>query len=134
MAYWMLVEDEMHMYEMLIALTETLGYSGLAFPTREEAVAWIDDFDAERIRETPPLLALIDVRLGDERGEDVAQRLRGSPRLGHIPIIMISAYTPQLAAQQDVLQRAGADLFLSKPLPNLGEFRRIIDDLLGAHR
>ena len=42
MTVWMVVEDEPDVYEMVLAMYETLGIDGVAFTTGEEAITWID--------------------------------------------------------------------------------------------
>lgn len=133
---WMLVEDEPDMYEMLLQLSETLGFNGLAFPTYDLAMAWIDDFDAGRLADPAPALALIDVRLvgpqskGDSGGQYIGARLRQSERLRHIPVIMMSAYINNNRERDEIMRVSRANLFIKKPLPPIGEFRRIIENLL----
>lgn len=130
MATWMLVEDEPDMYDMLLQLTEILGYSGLAFPQGPQAIEWINDYDAELLHEPPPLLALIDVRLGDFLGQHVGARLRQSPTLSATPIIMLSAYITEKQQLDEIMRVSGANLFMKKPLPALGEFKRIVNSVL----
>lgn len=130
MTTWMLVEDEPDMYDMLLSLTETLGHSGLAFPRGPQAIEWIDDYDAGRLHEPAPELALIDVRLADFPGQQVSARLRQSPALKHIPILMISAYVADAKQIEELMRVSGANMFMKKPLPALGEFNRIVKKLL----
>ncbi len=68
---------------------------------------------AELQRPPPPHLVLLDVGLPGISGFDVLQKLRQHPKLGSIPVIMLTGH----ASPEDVLQglKGGADGYVSKP-------------------
>ena len=127
MTSWMLVEDEPDLYEMLLAMTQTMGVDGIAFSTGEEAVDWIEDVDAGMFQGELPVLALLDIRLpGDIDGPMVGARLRQSRQLGHVRTILITAFHLSPSEEADVLHQADADLLLYKPLPGFRELESIL--------
>lgn len=127
MTSWMLVEDEPDLYEMLLAMTQTMGVNGIAFPNGEEAVDWIEDVDAGMFQGELPELALLDIRLpGDISGPMVGSRLRKSPTLGKTRVILITAYRLSPSEEATVIQQAGADFLLYKPLPSFKELEAIL--------
>jgi CheY-like chemotaxis protein len=127
----MLVEDEPDMFDLLLHMTQLLGVSGVAFTSGEEALAWLEDVDRLQIRVEMPQLALLDLRLpGDAQGDDVGARLRRSPIMGKIPILLMTAYVLSLAEEKRVLSKSGAARILYKPLPALSELRQIIQQTL----
>ena len=130
MSTWMVVEDEPDIYEVLLAMFEVWGIAGVAFVDGGEAVAWIEDVDAGRVQSELPELAILDIRLPQVSGPEVGARLRQSPRLQHIVIVLITAYrlTPQ--EEEAFVQQADADMFLYKPLPRPDEFRRMLKEVL----
>lgn len=131
MTTWMLVEDEPDMFDLLLHMTQLLGVSGVAFTSGEEALAWLEDVDRLQIRVEMPQLALLDLRLpGDAQGDDVGARLRRSPIMGKIPILLMTAYVLSLAEEKRVLSKSGAARILYKPLPALSELRQIIQQTL----
>src|SRR5690606_20763488 len=112
----MVVEDEPDIYEVLLAMFEMWGIEGVAFVDGEEAVAWIDDVDNGRFRGELPELALLDIRLpGPISGAMVGERLRKSPVLGQISIVLTTAYKLTVDEEVEVIARAGADKLLYKP-------------------
>jgi CheY-like chemotaxis protein len=134
MATWLVVEDEPDLYDMVLAMYETLGIDGVAFLNGEDAVDWLDNVDAGAVGVDLPQLALLDIRLpGDIDGVQVGARIRASERLGHIPIALMTAYRLTPAQQDEALRDAGADLLLDKPLPALEEFQRLMFGLLDGH-
>ncbi len=131
MATWMVVEDEPDLYDMVLAMYETLGIDGVAFLSGEDAVNWLEDVDAGALGVDLPQLALLDIRLpGKISGTLVGARIRASQRLGHIPIVLMTAYRLTPAQLEEALHEAGADLLIYKPLPSLDEFQRLMHDVL----
>lgn len=130
MSTWMVVEDEPDIYEVLLAMFEVWGIEGVAFVDGAEAVAWINDVDAGRVQAELPELAILDIRLPEISGPEVGARLRQSPILGNIAIVLITAYSLQPQEEEAVMAQAGADLLLYKPLPGPDEFRQLLEDAL----
>ena len=72
-----------------------------------------------------PELAILDVGLPDASGYELARRLRGTPGLEGLRILILTGYEPDPAAGE----RAGSDGVLGKPF-RLHEFLAIVDRLL----
>ncbi len=131
MTTWMVVEDEPDLYDMVLAMYETLGIDGVAFLNGEDAVNWLDDVDAGAVDVDLPQLALLDIRLpGAISGIHVGARIRASQCLGHIPIVLMTAYRLTPTQMNEALSEAGADLLIYKPLPTIDEFQRLMFDVL----
>ncbi|NUP12556.1 MAG: response regulator [Polyangiaceae bacterium] len=62
-----------------------------------------------------PDLVVLDAMLPEVHGFDIAKRIRGSTRYGHIPIIMVSAVYRGWRFAQDAKQSYGVDAYLEKP-------------------
>jgi putative two-component system response regulator len=77
--------------------------------------------------ETPDLV-LLDRHLPDGDGLDLIPEIRGSDRLGTVPILLVSASV--LPRDVQLAMDAGADGFLAKPVrvkPLVDEVRRLLD-------
>jgi len=134
MPTWMLVEDESDLYEMILAMYDMLGIGGVAFATGEDAVDWIVDVERGTYDGELPELALLDVRLpGEYNGIDVGARLRQSSMLAHTVIVMMTAYRLKPEEEQEVMQLAGADYLLYKPLPRIDELEKLLKGLVGGY-
>ncbi len=127
MSTWMVVEDEPDIYEVLLAMFEAWGIDGVAFVDGGEAIAWIDDVDAEHVQVELPDLAILDIRLPEVSGPEIGARLRRSPRLKNIAIVLITAYRLTPSEEDALMQQAQAELLLYKPLPRAEEFRRVLE-------
>ncbi len=121
MTTWMIVEDEPGIYEMLLAMSEVLGNEGIAFVDGDEAIAWVDEVDGGRFEGELPELALVDIRLPtNTSGPMVGARLRKSPNVGQMGVILMTAYHLKDEEVEELVAQAGADLLLTKPLPSIG--------------
>lgn len=131
----MVVEDEPDIYEVLLAMFEMWGIEGVAFVDGEEAVSWIEDVDNGRFQGELPELALLDIRLpGEIDGIMVGERLRRSALLGHIAIVLTTAYKLAPEEQELAMQKAGADKWLPKPLPKFNELQGILEGVIAERR
>ncbi|MBI5960158.1 MAG: response regulator [Chloroflexi bacterium] len=134
MPTWMVVEDEPDIYDVLLAMFEIWGIEGVAFVDGGEAVSWVDGVDHGRVRGELPELAILDIRLPEVTGPEVGSRLRRSPILGNIAIVLITAYHMSPEEETEAIQTAGADLLLYKPLPGMTELRQKMDGVITKHQ
>ena len=68
----------------------------------------------EQLAATAPSLLVMDVRMGDVSGIELARELRTFPAYRDLPIVLISADTEERTQEQ--ARRAGVDDFLAKPI------------------
>lgn len=102
----LLVEDNPASRELLVDFLEQDGYTVLEAGTGMEALT-IAGIAA-------PDLILLDLRLPDARGFDIAWRLRAEPRTAGIPILALTAYPGDDAAEP--LEESGCTSYLTKPI------------------
>jgi len=100
----LVVDDESQVAQGLAALLEARGYQvELAYDGRQVL---------ERLEREPlPDLILLDYGMGDVGGEQVLQRVRETPRLSNLPVLLATASSITL----DSVPRASG--FLRKPYP-----------------
>ena len=131
MTVWMVVEDEPDLYDMLLAMYETIGVDGAAFTDGEEAMNWIQEVESEHYRGELPELALIDIRLPYKiNGIQVAARMRKSERLNNVAIVLMTAHRLSPRQESSAMRRSKANLLLYKPLPSFREFQQILQSLV----
>ena len=130
----MVVEDEPDIYDVLLAMFEIWGIEGVAFVDGPEANAWIEQVDQGRVRGELPELAILDIRLPEGSGPEVGKRLRASPILHNIAIVLITAFTLSPEEEREAIALAQADLLLYKPLPAMPELRKRLDAVLAQRK
>jgi cobalt-zinc-cadmium efflux system membrane fusion protein len=114
----LLVDDDEVLRQVLRRVLTRDGYEVIEAGGVAEAL--------ERARQQRPALALIDLRLPDGDGVEVAEQL--SKEIGRFPFLLMTAYPLRLRDQPE-LARAFAKV-LTKPL-NLDELREAIASSLG---
>ncbi len=101
----LIVEDDLDVAEMLEAYFRVQGYGVTVVNWGEDAI--------KACRTQRPSLVLLDIRLPDINGYQVAQRLRSNQRTVDIPIIFLT----EKRERSDRLQglELGADDYITKP-------------------
>jgi CheY-like chemotaxis protein len=114
------VEDEPRNAALLEAILGRAGYRLHVATGVREARDFLD--------EETPALVLLDRHLPDGDGLDLIPEIRGSDRLGDVPILLVSASV--LPRDVQAAMDAGCDGFLAKPVrvkPLVDEVRRLLD-------
>ncbi len=101
----LVVEDDVDIAEMLTAYFRVQGYAVQAANAGEEAV--------NLCRSSRPDLVILDIRLPDIDGFEVARRLRSSRRMEDIPIIFLTEKRERADRLQGL--ELGADDYITKP-------------------
>lgn len=131
MGTWILLEDEADVQEMVEAMVGMLGATGMSFSDGDQAVRWIEQAERGTYTGEIPELALLDIRMPDAiSGPEVATRLRRSPLLKDIVIVLMTAYRLSLSDEEAIMERAGANFLLYKPLPSVDELGYVLNGLL----
>ena len=101
----LIVDDEAINLKLVSRLLEIEGYEVRSARSGEAALRLIE--------QTPPDLALLDVRMPDMEGYELCRRLRQNPLTAGIPIVMLTALVDENDRQKGI--EAGADDCLPKP-------------------
>ena len=118
----LICDDEPNLRE-LMRISLDAGYEFAEAADAAEALELV-----ERVR---PDLVLLDVMMPGASGLSVIARLRSSPEMADVPVVVVSAFVSdgdRLAAHD-----AGADGFIGKPF-DPDELASVVEELLAAHR
>src|ERR1044071_3558478 len=105
MSMVLIVDDEMTARETLIAMLEGEGYDLRVAKDGTQAL--------QMLEELQPDLILLDVMMPGMDGYEVCRRVRSTPQLAEVPIILLTALDDRASLVRGI--EAGADDFLSKP-------------------
>ena len=118
----LICDDEPNLRELMrVSLN-----SAYEFAEAADAAEALELVDAVR-----PDLVLLDVMMPGGSGLAVIERLRQTPELENVPVVVVSAFVSdgdRLAAHD-----AGADTFIGKPF-DPDELASVVEELLAAHR
>lgn len=103
----LVVDDEAEIRRLLRRIFEERGYR-------------VDEADRgllalRMVKENPPDVMILDAMLPEVHGFDIARRMKGTQRYGHIPIIMISAVYRGWRFAEDLKSSYGVDAYIEKP-------------------
>lgn len=133
MTTWLLLEDEPDLFEMVLTMVGMLGIGGEGFCTGSEALDWIETVDKGDHKGEVPELALLDIRMPDHvPGTQVAARIRQSPVLKDMIIVLMTAYRLSAQEEKAMMEKAGANLLFYKPLPKFDELTLILKGLVAG--
>jgi len=103
----LVVDDEAEIRRMLDKLLSGKGYRVLQADSGHMAL--------RMVKEHAPDLMVLDAMLPEVHGFDIARRIKGSKRYGHIPIVMVSAVYRGWHYAEDLKQSCGVEAFIEKP-------------------
>jgi DNA-binding response OmpR family regulator len=103
----LVVDDEADIRKMLNRLLGRQGHRVLEAERGHQAL--------RMVKEYAPDLIVLDAMLPEVHGFEIARRIKGSQRYGHIPIIMVSAVYRGWRYAEDLKQTCGVDHFIEKP-------------------
>ncbi len=101
----LIIEDDSDVAAMLVTYFQSQGYQAQAVPRGEEGL--------RLCQSQPPDLVILDIRLPDVDGFEVARRLRSRVRTAHTPILFLTERRERSARLQGLA--LGADDYLAKP-------------------
>jgi two-component system cell cycle response regulator DivK len=118
----LIIEDDESSRRILTDVLNARGYNVTAGDMGAAAI--------ELVYRQNPHLILLDIRLPDLSGLDIARRLKSSPATRHIPIIAVTAYAMRGDAGRAL--DSGCDAYVAKPF-HLPDLLVLIAILLSRH-
>ncbi len=126
---WLIAEDELDIRNLVETLCHAWGHETLVFESGQHVWDWLDTVEAGSYCGPLPEFALMDIRMPGKRGDEVAYRLRQTGALGHIPIVLMTAFALN-QNQKDDMMRGGVDQIISKPLPDFDKLHALLHNLI----
>ena len=103
----LIVDDELDIRKLLRRVFDDRGYRVLEADRGLMALSMV--------KEHLPDVIILDAMLPEVHGFDIAKRLKGSERYGHIPIVMVSAVYKGWRFAEDLKTSYGVDAYIEKP-------------------
>ncbi|MFW5740847.1 MAG: response regulator [Myxococcota bacterium] len=121
----LIVDDEVDIRKMLTRLLADRGFNVLEADRGLQAL--------RLVKEKVPDIIILDAMLPEVHGFEIARRIKGSQRYGHIPIIMISAVYRGWRYAEDVKSSYGVDAYIEKPF-RIAEILKAIDEVAAKRK
>lgn len=103
----LVVDDEPDIRRLLRRIFEERGFRVLEADRGLAALRMVKD--------SPPDVMILDAMLPEVHGFDIARRIKGTQRYGHIPIIMVSAVYRGWRFAEDLKSAYGVEAYIEKP-------------------
>jgi CheY-like chemotaxis protein len=116
----LIVDDEADIRKMLKRLLVDRGYQVIEAERGLQAL--------RMVKERVPDIIILDAMLPEVHGFEIARRIKGSQRYGHIPIIMISAVYRGWRYAEDVKSSYGVEAYVEKPF-RIADILQAIEDV-----
>lgn len=135
MTTWMIVEDEPDLNELLEEIFSIWGVQTLAFDDFDDALLWIEQVDSGDEDGELPELVMLDLMFNRVlRGDEVGERLRRSPRLRDMAIVIMTAQRDMPEVREEVIRKVQPDDYIQKPLPRINELQKRLESVLDRRR
>lgn len=125
----MIAEDEADIRNLVATMAQVWGHSTLLFESGKKAWDWLDEVEAGTVSDLPEF-ALMDIRMPGHRGDEVAQRIRQTSSLEHIPIVLMTAFVLSDEEMDNIKNDYGVDHIINKPLPDFMKLKTILENVI----
>lgn len=125
---WMIADDEADIRNIIKVMFQAWGRDCIEFGDGSAALAWLETVEAGTYDGELPDLIVLDMRMPGYFGNVIARRMRGMAAFQDTPIILITAFALTDVERTSMMHNDGIDHIITKPLPDLIQFKRILDE------
>jgi len=130
--HWMIAEDEIDIRNLVATMASVWGHTTVAFESGQKAWDFMDAVEAGTNQDPLPEFALMDIRMPGYTGDLVAERIRRTPGMESIPIVLMTAFALTEPERQAMIARTGVDKVIYKPLPEFTELKDLLHDVIDS--
>jgi len=126
----MIAEDETDIRNLVATMASVWGHTTVTFESGQRAWDWMDTVVDKTNTAPLPEFALMDIRMPGYRGDEVAARIRKISEIADIPIVLMTAFVLSEDERDDMMRKSGVDKVINKPLPEFGELKNLLHDVI----
>lgn len=126
---WLIAEDEADIRNLVNLLCTSWGYQTMTFEDGQSVWDWLDKVDQGTYTGALPVFALMDIRMPGKKGSEIAVRIRSTPQLAEIPVVLMTAFSLS-SSQQEEMMNGGVDAIIPKPLPDFAKLHAILHEVI----
>ncbi|MCA9883285.1 MAG: response regulator [Anaerolineae bacterium] len=127
---WLIAEDEPDIRNLVAMMCQVWGHQPMPFESGQKAWDWLDKVESGDYSDVLPEFAIMDIRMPGYRGDQVAERIRKTDSLKNIPIMLMTAFVLTDEERAEMMEKAGVDIIINKPLPDFADLKSIIDGVI----
>lgn len=127
--HWLIAEDEADIRNLVMTMAQVWGHTTITFESGAKAWEWLDQVEAGKVDQLPQF-ALMDIRMPGYKGTDVAKRIRQTPGLENIPIVLMTAFAMNDDEMREMKDEVGVDHIMNKPLPDFMELKVMLERVI----
>jgi CheY-like chemotaxis protein len=132
--YWLIAEDEADIRMLVTTMTQVWGHTPLAFESGQRAWDFLEQIESGAYTGPLPEFALMDIRMPGHWGNEVALKIRNTPGVENIPIVLMTAFVLSEEERYSMMNEYGVDHIINKPLPDFGELKRTLEGVIAYKR
>lgn len=132
--YWLIAEDEADIRMLVSTMTQVWGHTPLAFESGQKAWDFLEKITNGTYTSPLPDFALMDIRMPGHWGNEVARKIRETPGIENIPIVLMTAFVLSNEERTAMMNDYGVDHIVNKPLPDFMELKRTLESVIARRR
>lgn len=132
--HWMIAEDEADIRNLVVTMATVWGHSTVAFESGTKAWEFLDSVENGTFSGQLPEFALMDIRMPGQRGDEISQRIRQTPDIENIPIVLMTAFALSEDEMREMRAATGVDLIINKPLPDFMQLKGILENIIDSKK
>lgn len=132
--YWLIAEDEADIRMLVTTMTQVWGHTPLAFESGQRAWDFLEQIESGAYTGPLPEFALMDIRMPGHWGNEVALKIRNTPGVENIPIVLMTAFVLSEEERYSMMNEYGVDHIINKPLPDFSDLKRTLEGVIAYKR
>ena len=128
--HWLIAEDEADIRNLVATMCQVWGHTPITFENGKKAWDWLENITNGGYEGVLPEFALMDIRMPGYRGDEVARKIRITTGLEKIPIVLMTAFVLTDEERSEMMNQAGVDLIINKPLPDFTQLHGILHQII----
>ncbi|MEM9951478.1 MAG: response regulator [Chloroflexota bacterium] len=126
----MIAEDEMDIRNLVVTMAGVWGHSTVVFESGTKASAFLESVADGSYSGDLPEFALMDIRMPGPHGDQIAKKIRQTPGLEDIPIVLMTAFAKSEDEIRTMKAETGVDAIINKPLPDFMQLKTQLEAII----
>lgn len=131
---WLIAEDEADIRMLVATMAQVWGHTPMPFESGQKVWEFLDKIQSGEHTAPLPEFALMDIRMPGKWGNEVARKIRETPLVSHIPIVLMTAFVLSDEERHAMMAEYQVDHIINKPLPDFIELKTVLERVIADKR